>query len=170
MKNKENTRQKLFLLLCIIGCEAAGGIGAVFTTPKIDTWYRTLEKPFFNPPDWIFFPVWTVLYALLGVVLFLLFRAHQKKPSKTTQLALTLFFVQLVMNTAWSILFFGLEQLFVSAIEIIVFWVVTLVLCIISFRLDRRVSYLLFPYLAWVAFAAALNWSIWFLNRCGCSV
>lgn len=148
------------LLLLVLLCQGAGIIGSVFTFASIPTWYAGLEKPFFAPPNFIFGPVWTALYALMGIALYLVWVSKSKQRTA----ALRLFFLQLGLNTLWSILFFGLRNPGLAFVEIIAMWI-AIFLTIRAFRaIERRAAYLLYPYLAWVSFAALLNLSLWLLN------
>ncbi len=123
------------------------------------SWYQTLSKPFFSPPDWIFSPVWTVLYILMGVSLLLVWR------KKNSFFAMRLFLIHLAVNLSWPAVFFGLRNIFLSLVVIILL-LILIVKVIKSFnKFDKRASWLLYPYLAWVSFATILNLSIWFLNR-----
>jgi tryptophan-rich sensory protein len=151
------------LILSIGVCLLAGGLGTIFTIPSIPTWYATLIKPSFSPPNYLFGPVWTILYILMGISLYLIW----KKGTKTQKVreALMLFGMQLFLNAIWSPIFFGAKNLFLSLIVIIFMWLFIL-RTILSFRkVDKTASYLLYPYLAWVSFASLLNFSVWMLNK-----
>lgn len=146
------------ILACILACEAAGIIGAVFTTPAIPNWYASLEKPWFNPPGFLFGPVWTALYVMMGVSLYFAIRA------RTNRRSLYIFGLQLGLNTLWSIAFFGLESPGAAFIIIIALWF-AIALTIREFReKSKNAALLLMPYLAWVSFASILNLFIWMLN------
>lgn len=149
------------LVISVVVCQAAGGIGAIATTPKINGWYSTLNKPFFNPPGWIFGPVWTLLFVMMGVAMYLVW---QKKKS-LTQPVFGWFWVQLILNVVWSYLFFGMMRPDLALIEILFLWW-AIRMTIKSFAaVGRTPVRLLIPYLAWVSFATILNASIWWLNR-----
>ena len=150
--------KKFFRLLLSIGiCESAGIIGSFFTLSSVKTWYLSLNKPFFNPPSWLFGPVWTILYILIGVSLYLVW--GKKK------LDLKWFWIQLGLNTFWSIIFFGLKSPLFAFILIIFLWM-SIFLTIREFQKTNKVSaYLLYPYLVWVSFASILNLAIVILNR-----
>lgn len=151
----------LLLILAILLCEGVGILGSFFTVSAIPTWYVTLTKPSFSPPNFIFGPVWTMLYALMGISLYLVWTS--KVESK--QQALKYFFVQLGLNAMWSIIFFGLKKPGLAFFEIIALWI-AIYLTIKAFqKISKVASYLLYPYLAWVSFASILNLSIWILNR-----
>jgi tryptophan-rich sensory protein len=146
------------LIACIIGCELAGAIGSVFTIPAIATWYAALEKPFFTPPALVFAPVWTVLYALMGIALYL---AWEKGLSRE---AGGLFALQLGLNVLWSVLFFGLKNPQWAGIEIVLLWL-SILATILAFRkTSATAALLLVPYLAWTSLALLLNWAVWMLN------
>ncbi len=147
---------------CIILCEFAGAIGAFVTAPEIRSWYAELHKPFFNPPAWIFGPVWTVLYALMGISLYLVLRKGLNNPK--IKVAVSVFAVQLVLNALWSIIFFGLHAVDVSLLEIICLWIAILVTTLLFARIAKPAAWLLVPYLAWVTFAGCLNYAILTLN------
>lgn len=150
------------LITSIVICLLAGIIGSVFTASSIETWYALLEKPAFNPPSWLFSPVWTILYILMGISLYIVWEKGLEYPG--VKLGMTLFGIQLVLNTVWSILFFGLQAPFYAFIEIIFLWIMIL-LTILQFRkISKKASYLLIPYILWVSFAAVLNYYIWILN------
>ncbi|MFP4424800.1 MAG: TspO/MBR family protein [Candidatus Woesearchaeota archaeon] len=149
----------LKLIASIIICQLAGIIGSVFTISSVSTWYVTLNKPFFNPPGWIFGPVWTILYLLMGISLYLVWTNKDR-----TRKALAIFATQLVLNSLWSILFFGLQSPFLAAMEIIVLWGAILLSIAYFYRISRPAAYLLIPYILWVTFAAVLNLSIFLLN------
>ncbi|NBS41738.1 tryptophan-rich sensory protein [bacterium] len=142
--------------------ELAGVVGSAFTFSAISDWYAFLNKPFFSPPNWLFGPVWTTLYAMMGVAAFLVWRHGWKKPE--TRHALTAFGVQLALNALWSILFFGARRIDLALIEIVALWI-AIVLTIVRFsRVSPKAAALLLPYLAWVSFASALNVALWTLN------
>jgi tryptophan-rich sensory protein len=149
----------LFLSLAI--CFAASGVGALFTTPKIDGWYATLTRPSFAPPNWVFGPVWTVLHAMMAVAAWLVWKLHGFKHAA---LPLSLFGIQLVLNVLWSLLFFGMEHPFAAFVEIVLLWLFILATTIVFFRQSRIAGSLMVPYLCWVGFAAVLNYGFWTLN------
>lgn len=148
------------LLLAIIVCEGAGIFGALFTFSAIPVWYQSLNKPAFSPPNFIFGPVWTILYFLMGISLYLIWSSQKK-----TRKVMLLFWVHLFFNATWSGAFFGLRNPLLGFINILVLWVLV-VLVIYKFRkINRLAGLLLLPYLAWISFAAFLNYNIWLLNR-----
>ena len=150
------------LIASILICLMAGFIGSFFTSPAIPNWYQGIEKPSFNPPSWVFAPVWTSLYILMGIALYLIWvKGLEKKENK---IAIGVFGIQLVLNSLWSILFFGLQNPFFAFIEIIILWTAILASILLFYRIDKRAAYLLIPYILWVSFASFLNYTIWTLN------
>jgi len=152
----------LKLVVSVILCQIAGFLGSLFTTPAIPTWYATLKKPFFNPPNWIFSPVWISLFILMGISLFLVWRRQGHPRFKT---ALTFFFVQLILNIFWSVAFFGLRSPLLGLIDIVFLWIAILLTIQNFLKVSKFAGVLLIPYLLWVSFAALLNFSLWLLNR-----
>jgi benzodiazapine receptor len=152
----------LKLVVSIVVCQAAGGIGSVFTMEAIPTWYATLDKPPFNPPNSVFFPVWIILYLLMGVAAFLVWRRGLGSPGVNR--ALTLFVAQLILNALWSAMFFGLECPLCGVVVILLLWFAILFTIAAFSRISRGAALLLVPYILWVTFAAILNISIWVLN------
>jgi len=149
------------LIASLIICQLAGFVGSVFTTPAIPGWYAALEKPTFNPPNWIFSPVWIFLYLLLGITLYILW---QNLPKTEARIALAFFAIQLVLNILWSVIFFGLKSPMLAFLEIIILWAFILLTMITSSKVSRTSVYLLLPYMLWVNFAAILNFFLWRLN------
>jgi benzodiazapine receptor len=150
------------LAAAVLICLSAGFIGSFFSVDSIATWYTTLHKPAFNPPNWVFGPVWTTLYILMGISAYLVWMMGWDK--KEVQVALWVFSLQLVLNTLWSILFFGAKELFWAFVEIVFLWMAIAVTVFLFYRLSRNAALLMVPYLLWVSFAAFLNYSIWQLN------
>jgi tryptophan-rich sensory protein len=153
---------KIFkLFISIIICQLAGIIGAFFTTPNIDTWYQTIVRPDWTPASWVFAPVWITLYTLMGIALFFVW---EKKGSVNIKKAVSVFGFQLVLNSLWSIIFFGFNNIVLAVAEI-VFLLGAIVWTMVEFRkISRTAFYLLIPYLLWVCLATALNFNIWILN------
>jgi tryptophan-rich sensory protein len=148
------------LLVSILLCQTAGVIGSVFTFPSIPTWYVTLRKPDLSPPNWLFGPVWTVLFILMGIAFYLVWQKNKEAKN-----ALSIFLIQLGLNTLWSILFFGAKRPLWALFEIIVLWFFILLTILKFYPLSKKAAWLLAPYLAWVSFAAYLNYQIVYLNR-----
>jgi translocator protein len=154
-------RQFFILAGFIILCLAAGALGAAVTAPAIATWYPTIAKPSFNPPNWIFGPVWTTLYVMMAIAAWLVWRRAGFAGART---AFVLFIVQLVLNSLWSVLFFGLHRIDFALLDIALL-LAAIVATAQSFRRHSTVAALLLvPYLAWVSFATLLNFAIWRLN------
>jgi translocator protein len=147
------------LLISLVICAAVAYAGSAITIPSIMSWYTTLHKPFFNPPNYVFGPVWTLLYILMAIALALIWSSKKKK-----KLALQLFFVQLGLNFLWSVVFFGLHFPFFAFTVIILLWGAIFMTCKLFKPISRLAAYLLIPYLLWVSFAAILNVSIVMLN------
>ena len=138
-------------------------MGSVATQTSVHTWYTTIEKPFFNPPNWVFAPVWTTLFVLMGIAAALVW--HKGFHHKWVKTALYHFGFQLILNVAWSMLFFGLQQIFLALLVVFGLFI----LLLFTFKwfkvVHKTAAYLLLPYIAWVGFAFVLNFSIWLLNR-----
>lgn len=161
-------KQNILKLMGAIGVsELAGVIGSVFTTPSIDGWYAGIVKPDLNPPAWVFGPVWTTLYLLMGIAAFLVWSSYTSAPAdkkKGIKLTLMLFGFQLVLNTLWSIIFFGLHSPGGALIEIIFLWLAILATIISFAKVSKLAAWLLTPYILWVSFALYLNFYIYILN------
>lgn len=151
------------LAASILICFLAAGIGTAFTASAVPTWYAALNKPFFSPPNYLFGPVWTVLYILMGFSLYIVWNKGLK--NKKVRSALYLFAIQLILNTVWSPVFFGAHSLLLAFIIILALWFYILKTIKAFAKIDKIASYLLYPYLAWVSFASILNFSVWLLNR-----
>ena len=150
------------LIVSIIACQFAGLIGSLFTAPAISTWYATLEKPLFTPPNWLFAPAWITLYLLMAVSASIVWKKGlSDRPVKTS---LVIFLIQLILNALWSVIFFGLQSPLYGIIVIVALWIVILLTIIKFFRLSTLAGVLLLPYIGWVTFAATLNVSIFILN------
>lgn len=127
------------------------------------SWYNTLVKPFFTPPAWLFGPAWTILYILMAISAYLVWKNGIRK--KTVKYALKIFAIQLILNLSWSPVFFGLHNVLLALLIILVLWYFVLKTIRIFYKIDKRASYLLWPYLVWVSFATVLNFSVWILNK-----
>ena len=153
--------KKIFKLIAsIVITQLAGILGSLFTITNVNSWFSTINKPFFNPPNWLFGPVWTLLYLLMGISLYLIWNKGFKK-HKT---AIYIFGIQLILNSLWSILFFGLKSPLFAFIEIIFLWAAILLSIIKFYKISKPAAYLLIPYILWVSFAAVLNLAIVLLN------
>ncbi len=150
------------LVISVVLCELAGIATTPITITAINSWYKALNKPSFSPPNWVFGPVWTILYLLMGISAFLIWEKGLKK--KGVKQALIYFLIQLVCNFIWSLLFFGFYSPLAAFIDIVILWI-AIFLTIKKFHpISKAASYLLIPYLLWVSFAAILNLSIVMLN------
>jgi len=147
----------VFLALCL----AVSAIGGAATASSVGTWYQTLAKPAFNPPNWIFAPVWTALYFMMAVAGW---RVWRRDGLRRAGWALSLFALQLVLNLAWSILFFGMRSIGAALIEIVVLLLAILATTAVFWQRDRLAGMLFVPYAGWVAFATVLNAALWRLN------
>ena len=152
------------IALVVVICLVVGYVSGMVTRASITTWYPTLVKPSFNPPNWIFAPVWTSLYIMMGIAAGLVWNQIASNKELVTK-ALQFFAVQLVLNALWSYLFFGLHNPMLAGLEIIILWLMIYETQIQFAKINSLAGYLLLPYLAWVSFAAVLNGSIWWLNR-----
>lgn len=154
--------KKLLLIISILISVGLGSLGTFFTKTGPGSWYEALIKPSFNPPNWIFGPVWTILFILMGISLYLVWRHGIK--DKLVKKGVTMFFIQFGFNIVWSYFFFTLQNPRLAFLEIIALWLAISALMINFYRVDKRAVWLLWPYLAWVTFAAFLNYAIWQLN------
>lgn len=149
------------LVLLIAICLGIGALGGAVTASSVTTWYPTLAKPSFNPPSWVFGPVWTALYILMAVAAWRIWRAADRD---TARGPLTVFALQLALNLGWSVAFFGLQKIGLAVGVIVALDLAVLSTAVLFRRIDAAAALLLVPYLAWIAFATALNIAIWRLN------
>jgi len=150
------------LIVSIVLCQAAGLLGSIFTFSEIPTWYAGLAKPWFTPPNWLFGPVWIMLYTLMGISLcFVWNKGFGERKAKTAGIV---FAVQLALNAVWSILFFGLHNPLYGLAGIIALWIAIAATIVKFYPISRKAALLLIPYIAWVSIATALNYSVWVLN------
>jgi len=152
----------LKLIISIAIPLAVGGISGFFTTGGVDGWFATVEKPSFNPPNWLFAPVWTTLYIIMGIGFYLIWKQPADTPYRRP--AMIIYVLQLVLNFFWSIIFFKLEQPGFAFAEIILLWFFILLMIIYFIKVKPIAGYLQIPYLCWVSFASVLNYTIWQLN------
>jgi tryptophan-rich sensory protein len=155
-------KNSIALAIWIIIAELAGILGSIFTFSAIPSWYATLVKPSLNPPSFVFGPVWTILYALMGVAAFLVWSKGWHRPE--VKKALAVFGLQLILNALWSIIFFGMHSITGGLIEIAVLWAAIVWTIILFYKISRPAAYLLVPYLAWVTFASYLTYTLYRLN------
>lgn len=153
----------LELLLFIIVSELIGSSGSIFTFPAINDWYQFVNKSPLTPPNYIFAPVWTILFLMMGISSYLIFR--ERKNDKSVNSALILFAVQFILNILWSILFFGLKAPLFAFIEIIFLWLFILMTILSFIKINKLAGYLLVPYIVWVSFASYLNLMVYLLNK-----
>lgn len=156
-------KKVLGIIVFIIMCELAGVIGSVFTTPSVPGWYAGLVKPSFNPPNWVFAPVWTALYALMGLSAYLIYEKGRGKDE--VRRALAVFAAQLLLNVLWSVVFFGAHAILGAVVVIILLGAMILASIWLFSRISKAAAYLLIPYVLWVSFATVLNISLYILNR-----
>ena len=152
------------ILSVVVTCLVIGYFSGIVTRSAIADWYPTLIKPSFNPPNWIFAPVWSMLYVMMGVAAGLVWDRMEQE-SEVVKKALLFFVIQLGLNALWSYLFFGLRNPMLAGLEIIVLWLMIYETYVQFAKINKIAGYLFIPYLAWVSFAAVLNASIWWLNR-----
>jgi len=161
----QKTKKIIKFFLSIFICLSAGFIGSIFTGASVNSWYQTINKPSFNPPNWVFAPVWTILFIFMGIALFLVWSldASSEKFIKR-KTALIFFFLQLIFNLLWSLVFFGLRSPIGGLMVILILWILILITIIRFFRINKVSALFLIPYILWVSFAAFLNFTIWVLN------
>lgn len=154
MKKKYSLKK---IILSFILCQGAGILGAFFTTPAIPSWYATLNKPSFSPPNWLFGPAWLTLYTLMGISFAIIWQKRNRP-------AIQLFLIHLFFNAIWSILFFELRNPLLGLVDIIILWGLIVLMIVRFYKISKASSFLLLPYLLWVSFATCLNFFIWRLN------
>ena len=150
------------LIISIVVCQCAGIIGSIFTASAIPTWYATLNKPVFTPPNWLFAPAWITLYLLMAIAAFLIWRRGLH--IKPVRIALILFLIQLIINVIWSVVFFGLQSILSGLIVIVTLWIMILFTIIQFYKVSIAAGSLMIPYILWVTFATCLNAGIYMLN------
>lgn len=155
-------KKVLRFITSIIICQSAGIFGSLFTFEAVPDWYITLEKPFFAPPNWIFGPVWIILYFLMGVSLYIVWKDELK--SKTRNVFFVVFAIQLILNALWSLLFFGLKSPLLGLIDILILDVMLVVTIFYAKRVSKYAAMLLIPYMVWIIIASVLNYAIMVLN------
>lgn len=155
-------KDKIKLIVAVTVPLLAGVIGSIFTRPNIAVWYENLAKPVLAPPNWIFGPVWAILFILIGVALFLVWREGWDR--NDVKIAIIFFAIQLVLNVLWSVIFFGLQDPASAFIEIVFLWIAIVVTMVAFLEVSKIATWLLLPYLLWVSFATYLNYMIWVLN------
>ncbi len=158
---KINKKDFFGALVFVVVCQAAGAIGSIFTAPNVKTWFATINRPEIAPPNWVFAPVWTLLFALMGIAAWLVWK---KRGQKQAQDGLALFFIQLFFNVMWSALFFGNQNIAAALSEIIVLWLAILLTILQFKKVSSPAAWLMLPYILWVTFAAYLNFLFYQLN------
>lgn len=148
------------LIVSLVLPQIAGLVGSFATMSSVSTWYASLIKPSFSPPNWLFGPAWITLYALMGIASYLIWT----KGEKGAKAAIRLYWVHLAFNALWSFSFFGLRNPLLGLVNIAVIWIFIVILIAKFWKIDRRASVLLVPYLGWVSFASVLNFYLWMLN------
>lgn len=157
-----NKSQILKLLASLALPLILGAIAGLFTADAVPEWFKGLNRPSFSPPNWLFGPVWTILYILMGVSLFLIWK---QGVSKERNIALFVFLLQLLLNFAWSFIFFYYNMIGLALIEIILLWIIILVMLVLFYKIKPMAAYLNIPYLLWVSFATILTAAYFILNR-----
>ena len=157
-----NKTLTLKFLISILLPLSLGAIAGMFTSQSVPEWYATLNRPSFNPPNWIFGPVWTTLYILMGISFFLVWKQEE---SKVRNRAILIFLLQLMLNFAWSFIFFYFNMIGLALVEIILLWISIVMMLVVFYKIKPIASYINIPYLLWVTFATVLNASYYILNR-----
>ena len=150
------------LLISLLIPQLIAGAAATFTSAEIGGWYRTIQKPDWNPPNWLFAPVWTALYIMMGIALYLVWSSNKREALKRR--AIVLWSIQLVLNFLWSFLFFNQHLLLGGLIDIILLWIFILFTIFSFAKINKAAAWLLVPYISWVTFAGLLNFEIWKIN------
>lgn len=161
MAGRSRTKEIVVLVVLVAICLAVGGIGGAVTASSVKTWYPTLNKPSFNPPDWVFGPVWTTLYILMALAAWRVWRAASWE---TARGPLVLFALQLAVNLGWSCTFFGMREIGLALAVLVILDLLVVATALAFDRVDRPAALLLVPYIAWISFATLLNFMIWRLN------
>ena len=154
-------RDAIGLVAFLVACLAVSAVGGLITATGVGGWYSALNRPEFNPPNWVFAPVWTVLYVLMAVAAWRIWRSPE---TVLRGRALALFGAQLALNLLWSFLFFGFQLIGVALIEILILLSAIVFTTVVFWRIERLAGWLFVPYVLWVSFAAVLNLSLWWLN------
>ena len=150
------------LIICVVGILVLGSLSGLANVGSINGWFATLNKPSFNPPNYLFGPVWTFLYIMMGISLYMIIQTPKTEIRNT---ALIFFAIQMALNFSWSFLFFYFKWPGIAFIEIIVMWIAIIMMILTFYRISNTAAYLQIPYLLWVSFASILNGTIWYLNK-----
>lgn len=153
------------ILVLVVTCLAVGYFSSLVTRPAVESWFLTIQKPSFNPPNWLFAPVWTTLYIMMGIAGGLVWHEIDSSRKEEVKKAMKFFAIQLALNALWSYLFFGLKNPLLALVEIVLLWLMIYETYIKFVRINKISGYLFVPYLLWVSFATVLNASIWWLNQ-----
>jgi tryptophan-rich sensory protein len=145
----------------LVVCYGVSAVGGLVTEHAVETWYQTLAKPGVNPPDWVFGPVWTVLYGLMAVAAWLVWASADNVARRR---GIVWFCAQLAVNLMWSFVFFGARMLGLAVVDIALLWALIAVTMVFFFKVSRAAGWLMVPYLGWVTFAGYLNWAVWMMN------
>lgn len=162
MSDPTRTRDTLGFIAFLAPCLAVSAVGGAVTASSVGSWYQTLAKPPFNPPDWLFAPVWSALFFMMALAGWRVWRRDGLRQARS---ALALFALQLALNLAWSVIFFGMRSIGAALVEIAVLLLAIAATTVVFWRRDRIAGMLFIPYAAWVAFAMVLNAALWQLNR-----
>lgn len=156
-------RNKIIIVLaCALVCFAAGTASGLVTIAEIKTWYVHIQKPTWNPPNWLFAPVWSTLYLLMGIALGLVI--IQSNNNNNKRMAIAFFAIQFLLNMAWSFIFFKMHHIGLALAEILAMWIMILITIITFSKINKTAAWLLVPYISWVSFASLLTFTIWKLN------
>jgi len=156
-----NKTLTLKFLISVLLPLSLGAIAGMFTSQSVPEWYAILNRPSFNPPNWIFGPVWTTLYILMGISFFLIWK---QEASKVRNRAILIFLLQLLLNFAWSFIFFYFNMIGLALVEIVLLWISIVMMLVVFYKIKPIASYINIPYLLWVTFATVLNASYYILN------
>ena len=160
--NSFSIREIPKLIISILIVFLAGSVGTIYTLKEITTWYVSLTKPGWTPPNWAFGPIWSTLYVLMGISLFLVWREGLDR--KDVRIAILIFAIQLFLNVLWSLVFFGTHNIFGGLVFVIILWISILINIIVFYRVSKPAAIILIPYLIWVSIASYLNYSVFILN------
>jgi translocator protein len=150
-------------IVSVLIAQVAGIVGSMFTMPSVAGWYQTINRPSWNPPGWLFGPVWVSLYTLMGIAAYLVWQ--KRDLGQVVKTALIVYGVQLLLNTLWSILFFGMKNPGLALVEILILLSTIILTTVLFYKIRPVTLWLLLPYILWVSFASFLNYTIWSLNR-----
>ena len=155
-------RKPIRLIVAVLLPVLVGAVSGLFTASSVKTWFVTLNKPSFNPPSYVFAPVWTTLYIMMGIAFYLVWVSVTDKEQQRK--AMTVYFIQLFLNFCWSFIFFYKQRPDLAFIDIVFLWISIVATLVLFYRISKPAGWLLVPYLLWVSFASALNYAIWQLN------